>query len=351
MAQLLIVDDDPALRDMLSQLLGLSGHACDTACDGQEGLERIAAREYDVVVSDISMPRMGGLQLLREARPYLENKTPCIIMTAFGEWEHAMEAIRVGASCFLLKSPFDRKEVLAAVARALDLRQAYRFRLDHQRELARLLQQKEQELADTYDGTVIGFASMMEGKDTSTMEHLFRVRDYVTIVAAEVGIPAAGMRDLQLGAMLHDVGKYRVPDAVLTKPGPLTPEEWALMRRHPEHGADFVRRIPFLARAAEVILHHHERWDGSGYPQGLAGERIPLAARVFAVVDAFDAIVSERCYKAGATAEHALAEIKRCSGTHFDPRVVEAFERALPRIEAAAALRAARMRGAPAAGG
>lgn len=336
MGHLLIVDDEPTLRDVLTQLLAMAGHTCDTAEDGEVGLKRIMAREYDVVISDISMPRMTGLQLLREARPYLEFKTPCIIMTAYDEWQYAMEAIRVGASNFLLKNPFNSKDVVAAVARAMDLRKVYQFRVNYERELERKLREKEQELAETYDGTVIGFAAMMEGKDTSTMGHLFRVRDYCTILAAEVGIPAADMRDVQLGAMLHDVGKYRVPDAILTKPGSLTEEEWKVMRRHPEFGADFVRRIPFLAGAADIILNHHEKYDGTGYPRGLKGEEIPLAARIFSVVDAYDAIVSERCYKSSEPAEKALAEILRCSGKQFDPRVAVAFERVLPRIQASA---------------
>lgn len=336
MGHILIVEDEESLRDVLSQHLAMAGHSCDVAENGEVGLKRIMGREYDVVLTDVTMPRMGGLQLLREARPYLEFRTPCIILTAYDEWQYAMEAIRVGASNFLLKNPFDAKEVVAAVGRALDLRKVYRFRQDHEQELERKLREQELELERTYDGTVIGFAAMMEGKDTSTMGHLFRVRDYCTILAAEVGIPTERMRDVRLGAMLHDVGKYRVPDSILTKPGPLTDEEWKVMRRHPEFGADFVRRIPFLSGAAEIIQHHHEKFDGTGYPGGLKGDEIPLAARIFSVVDAYDAIVSERCYKPKQSSATALAEILRCSGKQFDPRVTSAFERVLPRIEASA---------------
>ncbi len=336
MGHILIVEDEESLRDVLSQHLAMAGHSCDGAENGEVGLKRVQAREYDVVLSDITMPRMNGLQFLREARTYLEFRTPCIILTAYDEWQYAMEAIRVGASNFLLKNPFDANEVVAAVARAMDLRKVYQFRQNYERELQRKLQEQELELKRTYDGTVIGFAAMMEGKDTSTMGHLFRVRDYCTILAAEAGVPPEGMRDVQLGAMLHDVGKYRVPDAILTKPGPLTEEEWKVMRRHPEFGADFVRRIPFLSGAAEIIQNHHEKYDGTGYPRGLKGEEIPLAARIFSVVDAYDAIVSERCYKPKQSSATALAEIRRCAGRQFDPRVAEAFERVLPRIEASA---------------
>lgn len=333
MGHILIVEDEEPIRDVLSQSLAMEGHSCDTAENGEVGLRRIQDREYDVILSDITMPRMNGLQLLREVRPYVEFRTPCIILTAYDEWQYAMEAIRVGASNFLLKNPFDLKEVAAAVARAMDLRKVYQFRQNYERELERKLREREMELKRTYDGTVIGFAAMMEGKDSSTMAHLFRVRDYCTALAMEVGITDARLRDVQLGAMLHDVGKYRVPDAILTKPGPLTDDEWKVMRRHPEFGADFVRRIPFLAGAGEIIQNHHEKYDGTGYPRGLKGEEIPLAARLFSVVDAYDAMVSERCYKPKGSSPLAMAEIRRCAGRQFDPMVVDAFERILPRIE------------------
>jgi putative two-component system response regulator len=333
---ILIVEDEEPLRDVLSQHLAMEGHSCDSAENGEVGLRKIQDREYDVVISDITMPRMNGLQLLREVRPYVEFRTPCIILTAYDEWQYAMEAIRVGACNFLLKNPFDLKEVANAVSRAMDLRKVYQFRQNYERELERKLREREHELKRTYDGTVIGFAAMMEGKDSSTMAHLFRVRDYCTMLAREVGVGEVRLRDVQLGAMLHDIGKYRVPDGILTKPGPLTDDEWKVMRRHPEFGADFVKRIPFLAGASEIIQNHHEKYDGSGYPQGLRAEEIPLAARIFSVVDAYDAIVSERCYKPKFSSASAMAEIRRCSGRQFDPVVVDAFERILPKIEESA---------------
>jgi len=214
------------------------------------------------------------------------------------------------------------------------VRQGYRLRLDYRRQLEAELQAKESELERTYDGTVIGLAAMLEGKDTSTMQHLFRVRDYCMLLAEEIGLPDKAMRDLRLGAMLHDVGKYAIPDAILTKPGPLTDEEWVEMRKHPDLGVGFVKRIPFLVGATDVIQSHHERYAGGGYPQGLVGEGIPLSARIFCAVDAYDAITSERCYQAAQPASVALAELRPCSGTQFDPLVVEAFERVLPKIEA-----------------
>jgi HD-GYP domain-containing protein (c-di-GMP phosphodiesterase class II) len=152
------------------------------------------------------------------------------------------------------------------------------------------------------------------------------------ILARELGLDEQEIHDLQLGAILHDIGKYRIPDRILYKPGKLDEEEWEVMRQHPVYGAEFVRRITILAPAEAVVLHHHERWDGNGYPHGTTGEEIPLGARIFSVVDAFDAMCERRCYKEARSPDLALAELKRCAGTQFDPRVVEAFENAWPRI-------------------
>ncbi len=335
MGRILLVEDEESLRDILSRYLSSQGHVCDQATNGEQGVERVRSlREgYDLILSDIHMPRMDGITFLRTVRPYVEATTPFMILTAFDEWRYAMEAIQLGACNFIQKNPFDLEAIGAAVDKALELRHVYRLRHHYKEQLEKELREKEEELRRTYDGTVIGFAAMMEGKDTSTMAHLFRVRDYCTVLAREMGMPESRLRDLQLGAMLHDIGKYRVPDAILTKPAGLTPDEWEVMRQHPAYGAEFVARIPFLAGAAEVIMHHHERYDGAGYPKRLAGEAIPLSARIFSVVDAFDAIVSKRCYKPAQTPAFALAEIRRCAGTQFDPDVVEAFARVLPRVE------------------
>ena len=335
MGRILIVEDEEFLRDVLSRHLATQGHVCDHAPDGEVGVRMVGAAKdgYDVIISDIHMPKMDGLAFLRRVQPYVESATPCMILTAYNELEHAMEAIRLGACNFIPKNPFNLDEITDAVNRALELRKVYKLRHNYKIQLEEKLREKEEELRRTYDGTVIGFASMIEGKDASTMAHLYRVRDYVTLLAKEVGLPSDQMRDLQLGAMLHDVGKYRVPDAILTKPSSLDEDEWVIMRKHPAFGAQFVEAIPFLTGARDVIEYHHERWDGKGYPHGLAGEDIPLPARIFSVVDAFDAIVSERCYKEAQTPATALVEIRRCAGTQFDPQVVDAFERVLPLIE------------------
>jgi putative nucleotidyltransferase with HDIG domain len=332
MAHVLIVDDEPDLRELLGLILGALGHTTDEASNGEEGCRRVGQREYDLIISDIRMPGMSGLEFLRRVQPSIESRTPCMIVTALAdEVESAVEAVRVGA-CNFLSKPFHIPEIRAAVERALDLRQAYRFRHDYRQHLETKLREKEQQLQETYDGTIVGFASLLEGKDTSTREHCTRVKDYCVTLARAVGIPEEEMRNVVLGSLLHDIGKFRVPDAILLKRGPLTAEEWEVMRQHPNYGAEVLREIPFLAGARDIVQSHHERFDGTGYPQGLAGEDIPIAARVFSLVDAFDAITEKRCYKQEQPPEFALDELRRCAGTQFDPMVVDAFEGAFEDI-------------------
>lgn len=327
MAQILIVDDEEVLRDLLVQILETMGHRCDQARNGLEGCQRVASHEYDLIITDIRMPEMGGLDFLRRIEPYVESRTPCMIITALAdEPQVAVKAVRL--ACDFLSKPFEMRTIQAAVVRALELREAWKFRKNYEEELERALVEKEHELQETYDGVLVSFASLMEEKDRNTSEHCLRVRDYCTRVAEEMGITdPEELRHLRLGAMLHDIGKFKVPDSILGKCGPLTPEEWVEMRKHPAHGADFVKNIPFLAGAWEVVQNHHERWDGGGYPRGLKGEEIPLSARIFFVVDAFDTICEWRCYKKAESPAVALERLRRNAGTQFDPAVVEAFER------------------------
>jgi putative nucleotidyltransferase with HDIG domain len=346
MAHILVVDDEKDVREVIQAQLALFKHSADLAESAETAMRMLAVREYDLVVCDLGMPveremklrrakpdlrrEQVGIEFLRTVYPDLRRRTPCMIVTAWADLHFAVEAIRVGACNFLAK-PWQLEELRFAVDRALELREDYVLRNNYQSELERRLTEARDELRLTYEGTVSGIAALLEGKDATTRDHSERVADYCALLAAEVGVPPERIPDVRLGALIHDIGKYRIPDAILKKPGPLTPDEWVVMRKHPEYGADFVRRVPFLVGAGEIVANHHEKFDGSGYPRGLAGEDIPLSARIFTVVDAFDAIVSRRPYKEPLPPEWALQEIQRCSGRQFDP-VVAAFERILPRI-------------------
>ena len=335
MGRILLVEDEESLRDVLSRYLENAGHTCEHAENGEVGYQKVIgdAEGFDCIISDIEMPKMDGITFLKQAQPYVESVTPFMILTAYDEWRYAMEAIRLGACNFLQKNPFDLAEIALAVERALEIREMYKLRINHKAQLEAEVRAKTRELHSTYEGTVIALAAMIEGKDTSTLRHLFRVQEFCRRLAKELGLSDKRLQQLELGSMLHDIGKYAVPDAILLKPGPLNDEEWVEMRRHPQYGRDFVKNIPFLATTVDVVYSHHERYDGGGYPQGLAGEDIPITARIFSVVDAYDAIVSKRCYKEARPMSDAIAELKRCAGTQFDPHVVDVFVELLPAID------------------
>jgi putative nucleotidyltransferase with HDIG domain len=187
----------------------------------------------------------------------------------------------------------------------------------------------------TYDATLAALSSALDVRDTETEGHARRVVRYMELIAEGLKVPADQHATLRRGALLHDIGKIGVPDHILRKPGPLTENEWYTMKTHPDLGAKIIANVPFLEAVAVIIRAHHERWDGIGYPEGLAGEQIPLGARIFAVADSFDAMTSDRPYRRGRPLDEALAEIERCAGTQFDPQVAAAFLAVpLPRIEA-----------------
>ena len=185
--------------------------------------------------------------------------------------------------------------------------------------------QRREELERAYHATLLALSRALDLRDTDTEGHSQRVTSYSLTIGRTLGLSAEALAALELGAMLHDVGKIGIPDAILRKPGPLSAEEWEVMRRHPRLGHAILRDVGFLSPSLPVVLHHHEKWDGGGYPERLSGEAIPLAARIFAVADAFDAIISPRPYKAALPVAVALERIHAASGSHFDPQVVEAF--------------------------
>lgn len=333
MALILLADDDEAVRGPLSAQLEALGHTCHLAEDGKIATGMVRDNEYDLIISDIRMPVMDGLEFLRAVISRIESVTPCMILTGYNDVSHAIRAMQVGAYDFIRK-PWDMQEMKISVNRALQRRADLKFRREYQVDLERRVQEAVAEIKNAYDNTVIGFAALLEGKDTSTADHCVRVRDLCTKLGREMNLGTDRVRDLELGAMLHDIGKCKVPDAILNKPGKLTPEEWDVMRLHPAYGAEIVERIKFLRGASEVVRNHHEKFDGSGYPRGLRGEEIPLAARLFMVIDTYDTITSKRSYKTAQEPEVALLEIRRCAGAHFDPVVVEAFERIYPEVAA-----------------
>jgi response regulator RpfG family c-di-GMP phosphodiesterase len=328
--RVLIVDDDAAVRDVLSVLLGEEGYACTTCATTDRALDLLHASEFHLVLCDVKMPGKDGLWLLDHLRG-LQPSTSVIMLTAYGDTEAAVECLRRGAADYLLKPP-KVTELVRSIERVLARRRLELARHRYRTSLERRVREKTAELSRAlreieaaYASTLYALVAALDAREHETSDHSQRVVRYTLAVAERLGLPGGERSDLARGALLHDIGKIGVPDAILLKTGTLRPEEWAEMRRHCQIGHTIMTSIPFLRAAAEIVLAHHERFDGSGYPFGLAGRKIPLGSRIFAIADTFDAITSDRPYRRGASLEAARAEIERCAGTQFDPECVAAF--------------------------
>ena len=327
---ILIVDDDRQVREVLHQIFLGAGYKCRLAGDGREGVEVFREMKPPLTVTDLKMPIMGGYELLQQVREE-EPDAAVIVLTGAADVKTAIASLKLGAYDFIMK-PVNVDELLIAAERALERRNLLIERRQYQEllevrvvEATRGLGKLYRELQDTYETTLEALGSALDTRDVGTESHSRRVHGYALATAREYGVPDADLTDLAHGVLLHDIGKIGIPDAILLKPGPLTPDEWQIMRRHPEIGKLLIEKIPFLRGAVPIVYSHHEKWDGTGYPLGLRAEEIPLGARIFMVVDAFDAITFDRPYSKAQPFDVAKAEIKRCASTHFDPDVVEAF--------------------------
>jgi response regulator RpfG family c-di-GMP phosphodiesterase len=342
-ARVLIVDDEESVRSLLYDLLGET-YACDMAASGEEALDLAEATPYNVILSDIMMPGISGMDLLDHV---LRRKpdTTVIMVSAVQDTRRAISALRRGAYDYIVK-PFELEEVELGVARAVEHQRLLVENRLYQTELENLvadrteelrqtnvwLEEKSNKLADmvdelsrTYRATLSALATALDARDSETRGHSERVVAYSLRLGIELGLSRDELLGLEQGALLHDVGKIGVRDAILLKPAKLTPEEWKEMRLHTEFGRSILEHVPFLSRAIPVVAQHHERWDGSGYPLGLKGEEIDIKARVFAVADCVDAVTSDRPYRRASSYEVASVELRRQEGTQFDPQVVRAF--------------------------
>jgi response regulator RpfG family c-di-GMP phosphodiesterase len=329
---ILIVDDDRQVREVLHQIFMSAGYNCLLANDGREGVEVFKAERPPLIVTDLKMPVMTGIELLQQVRA-IDGDVAVIVLTGAADVKIAIESLKLGAYDFIMK-PVNVDELLIAADRAFERRQLLIERREYHELLERRVVEATRDLAsayrqlqETYRATLEALGSALDTRDIGTEAHSRRVHGYALATAREHGVPEADLTDLAHGVLLHDIGKIGIPDAILLKPGPLTPAEWQIMRRHPEIGKALIEKIPFLRGAVPIVFAHHEKWDGTGYPHGLRGADIPLGARIFMVVDAFDAITFDRPYSRAKPFDVAKAEIKRCAGTHFDPAVVESFFR------------------------
>jgi putative nucleotidyltransferase with HDIG domain len=328
--KILVVDDEEAIREVVSTLLQAQGYDCATATDGRVAQAYLEKSSPDLVLTDMVMPEMDGIRLLEWLRHH-DPDVPVIIVTAMHDLSTALEAIRRGAYDYILK-PFEKDQLFLSVRRALQHRQLVLENHNYQRNLEKLVEDRTgqlkgalEQLERSYDDTLEALGGALDLKDAETEGHCKRVTAFTIAIAKAMKVDPQQLPVIARAAFLHDIGKMAIPDNILRKPGPLDEAEKVVMRKHCEIGHNMVTRIPFLREAAEIVLSHQEYYDGTGYPRGLKHEAIPLGARIFAVADALDAMISDRPYRKAQSISHARAEINRCSGTQFDPKVVEVF--------------------------
>jgi putative two-component system response regulator len=309
---ILLVEDSQILREGLRALLEQERFRVLAAIHGLDALEQMEENIPDLILSDIVMPEMDGYTFFEAVRQKPEwLSIPFIFLTARRERQSVLAGKQLGADDYLLK-PVSPDELLTVI----------RAKLARNQEI-RLVQ-----LRESYEASLSVLANAIEVRDPYTRGHIERVRDYALAIADELGWKEASRDHLRFGSILHDIGKINISEQILKKNGPLEPGEWAEIEKHPSLGVDLIKEIPYLAPTIPVILYHHERWNGDGYPFGLEGEEIPLEARIAAVADSFDAMTRVRSYRGALTPDQAHAEIVTCSGREYDPVVVDAFQRA-----------------------
>jgi putative nucleotidyltransferase with HDIG domain len=335
--RILVVDDDAWVAEVIAQQLELAGLWVDATTDSSRVMGMLAEREYDLVILDVDMPHPDGLTLLgeiRRKRPFLA----VLILTALNDVGTATHAMRDGASDYIVK-PHHKAQLLMRVERAIERSRLLRERaLLHQflerrikqqtrqlHEQSRKLGQTLERLLVTYQATLNALEAALDVRDQSAPGHCRRVSKLAVRLAERMRYGEKDLVDIEHGALLHDIGKLGIPDAILMKPGPLTDKEKRVVERHPEIGCQIVGHIDFLQGALPIIRHHHERYDGLGYPDGLKGEEIPPLARIFSVVDAFDAQTHQRPYNTVRSVNAAIQDLQANKGTFFDPHVVDEF--------------------------
>jgi putative two-component system response regulator len=318
-AKILVVDDEEVVREALDLLLS-DQYQVHFAENGLVGMSMAQQHLPDVILLDVMMPGMDGYEVCRRIRatPNLA-EMPIIMITALDDRDSRLQGLRAGADDFLTK-PLDSLELTARIQTITRLNR-YRHLLDQRNEL----EKAHNDLLISYNRTIEGWVNALDLRDKETEGHSQRVTQMAVQFALKAGIPEEQMENIRMGALLHDIGKLGVPDAILLKPGPLTEEEWVVMRKHPVYAYKWLLPIEYLQNALDIPYAHHERWNGNGYPRHLKGKDIPFSARIFAIVDVWDALCSERVYRRAMPEQEVLAYLKQESGIQFDPELVEIF--------------------------
>ncbi len=327
---ILVVDDEAGVREVMRMALVGENYSCHVAASAREALQFLEADSIALVITDLRMPGEDGVWLLRQVQ---EKSTDIavIVVTAVRDLRMAIDCLKKGAYDYITK-PFDISDMLFAVRRALERRHLLLLNKEYQRNLENMVEQRTSQLhralsalQTTYGETLQALVASLDAREHETTNHSLRVKEYTCLLARHVGIDDKDLLQISCGALLHDIGKIGIPDAILLKPGLLDNTEWKIMRKHPVIGYRILEGVSFLEQARELVYAHQEQFSGAGYPNHLKRDEIPLGARVFAVCDTLDAITSHRPYRQARSFEQAYAEIISVRGEQFDPEVVDVF--------------------------
>jgi len=330
--RILIADDEPHICDILSRWLTIEGYSCATAFNGKEALETLSNGDFSLVVSDIMMPEMSWVELLKAIKIQWPD-TAVLMVTAVDDRQTAIMTLSLGAFGYVIK-PFDRNEIAINVANALERRRLLLLSQQYERELEEKVEERTRQVREREEEIILRLISASGYRDDETGAHIRRIGLYSAAMGKELGWQPQTVADIRLAAPMHDVGKIGIPDRILLKPGRLTLEEAAIMRTHTEIGASILggTDVPLLALAKVIALSHHEKWDGTGYPKGLSGEDIPEVGRIVALIDVYDALSHHRVYRPALPEHEVLTIMKQGYGTHFDPRLFDVFMDLLPEM-------------------
>jgi len=334
-SKILIVDDNAANVKLLEKILNINGFKnIRTLTDSKQVLAVYGVYKPDLLLLDLKMPYINGFDVLERMRIEDPNYLPVIVISAQNDIDNRLKALNLGAQDFIAK-PFNSTEVMLRVNNFLNLHFSNKTISMKNTELENSIEEKNKELQEMQKEVIERLLRAIEFRDFETGDHIYRISQYTTSLAKTLGMPQEEIEDLSYASLMHDIGKIGVQDSILNKRGTLTADEMNQMRTHTIKGAEILKgsHSKVIQVAEQIALTHHERWDGQGYPKGLDGPRIPLVGRIVALVDVFDALISERPYKEAWTFDEAVSYINKQKGTHFDPTVVDAFVKCLPEIK------------------
>jgi putative nucleotidyltransferase with HDIG domain len=327
---ILIVDDEEMIRDLLKSALLQENYICHQASNVDEAFTVLGNHSIDLVISDIMMPGRSGVDLLRDLKK-VDPEIAVLMITGLSDMNTALDCIHLGADDYLTK-PFGISRVMLTVKNLIEKRCLAIEKKNYQVSLEfKVMEQTEQlrrtmnELEDAYHNTLTALVKALDAREKEVGSHSERVMNYATLMGEKLGIRGIELEQLSKGSLLHDIGKIGITDNILLKPGQLNDVEWLDMRKHPQIGYAILSEIGFLKGPAEIILSHHERYDGTGYPKNLKGEQIPIGSRIFVLIDTLDAMTSDRPYRKALPFDAVISEVIKFRGTQFDPALADLF--------------------------